>query len=103
VHTEQPTPSPRTKKAKKKLDFNQGKEVQSSIVEKNILNFSYSDSESETPMEEREEATVEVLALELPETSTRKHNKVSKSSKIEKLKEEISEMKLLERVIKSQN
>ena len=53
---EQPTPSPRYKKAKKKLDFDQGKEVQSNIVEKNILNFPYLDSESETPMEEIEEA-----------------------------------------------
>ena len=69
MQTEQPTPSPRTKKEKKKLDFDQGKEVQSNNVEKNILNFPYSDFESETPMEEREETTVEAPALELPETS----------------------------------
>jgi hypothetical protein len=41
-------------------------------------------------MEEREEAIVEVPDLELPETSTRKHRKVRKSSKIENLKEDIS-------------
>jgi hypothetical protein len=104
VQIEQPTPSPRNKKEKRKLDFDQGKEVQRSIVEKNILNSPYSDFEFETPMEEREEDAVEVPALELPETSTSKHNKVNKSLKmIEKIKEEISEMKLLERVIKSQN
>jgi hypothetical protein len=41
--------------------------------------------------------------LEIPETSTNRHSKVSKQSKIEKLQEEISEMKMLERVIKYQN
>jgi len=45
----------------------------------------------------------EAQDVEVPETSTRKHNKVNKSSKIENLKEEISEMKLLERIIKTQN
>jgi hypothetical protein len=101
VQTEQPTPSPRSKKEKKKLEFDQGLEGQSSVVEKNILNFPYSDSESETPMEEREETEVEAPALEVPETSTKK--KISKASKIQKLKEEVTELKLLERVIKSQN
>jgi hypothetical protein len=68
------------------------------------LNFPYLESKFETPMEESEEVVVEVPALELPETSTSKHSKVNKSSKmIENIKEEISEMKLLERVIKSQN
>jgi hypothetical protein len=65
------------------------------------LNLPYSDSESETPMEEREETEVEAPALEVPETSTKK--KISKASKIQKLKEEVTELKLLERVIKSQN
>jgi hypothetical protein len=101
VQTEQPTPSPRSKKEKKKLDFDQGIEVQGSIFEKNILNFPYSDSESETPMKEKEETAVEAPALELPETSTKK--KISKASKIQKLKEEVTELRLLDRVIKSQN
>jgi hypothetical protein len=50
-------------------------------------------------MEEREETKVEALAFEVPETSTKK--KISKASKIQKLKEEVTELKLLERVIKS--
>jgi hypothetical protein len=41
--------------------------------------------------------------LEIPETSTSRHNKVSKPSKIEKIQEEIAEMNLLERVIRSKN
>ena len=41
--------------------------------------------------------------MEILETSTSRHSKVSKPSKIEKLQEEIAEMKFLERVIKSQN
>ena len=60
-----------------------------------------SDPESKTPMEEREETEVEAPALEVPETSTKK--KISKASKIQKLKEEVTELKLLERVIKFQN
>jgi hypothetical protein len=101
VQTEQPTPSSRSKKEKKKLDFDQGIEGQSRVVDKNILNFPYSDSESEPPMEEREETEVEAPAFEVPETSTKK--KISKASKIQKLKEEVTELRLLERVIKSQN
>jgi len=41
--------------------------------------------------------------LEIPETSTNRHNKVSKPSKDEELQEEILEMKMLKRVIKYQN
>jgi hypothetical protein len=52
-------------------------------------------------MEEREETEVEAPTFEVPETSTQK--KISKSSKIQKLKEEVTELKLLESVIKSQN
>jgi hypothetical protein len=100
VQTEEPTHSSRLKEAKKKLDFDQGIEGQSSVADRNILNFPYSDSESETPMDEREETEVEAPDLEIPETST---SKVNKSLKIKKLKEEILELKLLERVIKSQN
>jgi hypothetical protein len=101
IQTKHPTPSPRSKKAKKKLDFDQGIEGQSSVVDKNILNFPYSDFDSEPPMEEREETEVEAPAFEVPETSTKK--KISKKSKIQKMKEEVTELRLLERFIKSRN
>ena len=101
VQKEHPTPSPRSNKSKNKLDFDQGIERQSSVVDKNILNFPYSNSESEPPMEEREEIEDEAPTFEVPEKSTK--NKISKTSNIHKLKEEVIEIRLLERVIKSQN
>jgi len=52
-------------------------------------------------MEENEETKVESPTFEVPQTSTKK--KISKASKIHKLKEEVTELKLLERVTKSQN
>jgi hypothetical protein len=52
-------------------------------------------------MEEREETEVEAPSFEVPETSTKKN--ISKASKIQKMKEEVTELRLLERVIKSQN
>jgi hypothetical protein len=48
--------------------------------------------EDETPMDEKEEVEVEALDLEIPATSARN---INKSSKIEKLKEEILQLKLL--------
>jgi hypothetical protein len=89
------------KKAKNNIEFDKGLEGQSSVVQKNISNFPYSDSKSETPMEEREETEVESPALEVPPTST--NNKINKESKIQKLEEEVTNLKLLERVIKLQN
>jgi hypothetical protein len=77
------------------------------------LNLPYTDSEEylesvegdvpEQAMFEEASFSPEVPDLDIPETFTSRHSKVSKSSKIEKLQEEISEMKLLERVIKSKN
>jgi hypothetical protein len=51
-------------------------------------------------MDERKETEVEALDLELPETSS---SEINKSLKIKKLKEDILDLKFLERVIKSQN
>ena len=100
VQTEDPTHSSSLKEAKKKLDFDQGIEGQSSVADRNILNFPYSNSESETPMDERDETEVESLDNKIPETPG---SKVGKSLNIKKLKEEILELKFLERVINSQN
>jgi hypothetical protein len=52
-------------------------------------------------MKEKEETAVETPTLELPEISTKK--KISKAFKIQKLKEEVIELRLLYKVIKSQN
>jgi hypothetical protein len=113
VITEEPTSSSKSKKAKKKLDFSQVAEGKTSASGKNVLNLPYTDSEEDLEPVEREipeQASLEEAPfspefpdLEIPETSTSRHSKVSKPSKIEKLQEEIAEMKLLERVIKSQN
>jgi hypothetical protein len=112
----------KSEKAKKNLEFGKQAEYPKKIVAKFFLNLPYSDSDSEpltekmvakpstvgrenieeieTPMDEKEEAEVEAPDLEIPATST---SKISKSSKIENLKEEILDLKLLERVIESQN
>jgi hypothetical protein len=113
VITEGPTSSSKSKKAKKMLDFSQDAEGETSASSKNVLNLPYTNSEEDLEPVEREileqffleEApfSPEFPDLEIPETSISRHNKVSKPSKIEKLQEEIEEMKLLERVIKSQN
>ena len=77
------------------------------------MNLPYTDSEEDLELGEREvpgqdsfrEAPFpsEVPNLDIPETTTSRHSKVNKPSKVEKLQEEILEMKMLERVIKSQN
>jgi hypothetical protein len=111
VQIKEPVSSSKSKRAKKKLDFSQATEGQASAPDKNVLNLPYTDSEEDLESVEGEvpeqaafeEApfSPEVPDLEIPEASTSKAKK--SASKIEKLKEEISEMKLLERVIKSQN
>jgi hypothetical protein len=111
VQIEEPVSSSKSKRAKKKLDFSQATEGQASAPDKNVLNLPYTDSEEDLESVEGEvpeqaafeEApfSPEVPDLEIPEASTSKAKK--STSKIENLKEEISEMKLLERVIKSQN
>jgi hypothetical protein len=106
VQTEEPTPSPSTKTTKKNLDFDQVAEIQNTAAKKNILNLPYSDSESEPAMAEIEAPENEAFEheapdLEIPETSTRK--RVSKSSKIKRLKGQVKELEVLERVVKSHN
>jgi hypothetical protein len=93
------------------LDFIQATEGQTSAYGKNLLNLPYSYLEED--LESIEGKVPEQFAfeeaplsprfpdLEIPEASTSKGKK--STSKIEKIKKEISEMKLLERVIKSQN
>jgi hypothetical protein len=113
VIAEGPTSSSKSKKAKKMLVFSQDIEGQTNASGKNVLNLPYTDSDEDLEPGEREVPEQAVFEeapfpsefpdLEIPETSTNRHNKVSKPSKIEKLQEEISEMKMLERVIKSQN
>ena len=110
---EGPTSSSKSKKAKKMLVFSQDTEGKRNASGKNVSNLPYTDLEEDLESIEREvleQATfeeasfsLEVPDLEIPKTFTSRHNKVNKSSKIEKLQEEISEMKLLERVIKSKN
>jgi hypothetical protein len=95
------------------LVFSQDIEGQTNAFGKNVLKLPYTDSNKDLEPREREVPKQVVFKeapfpsefpdLEIPETSTSKHSKVSKPSKIEKLQEEISEMKMLERVIKSQN
>jgi hypothetical protein len=95
------------------LIFSQDIEGKTSASGKNVLNLPYTNSEEDLEPGEREviehdafgEASFpsEVPDLEIPETSTSRHSKVSKPSKVEELQEEILEMKILERVIKSQN
>jgi hypothetical protein len=113
VIMEGPASSSKSKKAKKMLVFSQDTEGKRNASGKNVLNLPYTDSEEDLEPGEREvpeqdafrEAPFpsEVPDLEIPETSTSRHSKVSKPSKVEKLQEEILEMKMLERVIKSQN
>jgi hypothetical protein len=95
------------------LIFSQDTEGKTNASGKNVLNLPYTDSEEDLEPGEREvpeedsfkEAPFpsKVPDLEIPETSSSRHNKDNKPSKIEKLQEEILEMKMLERVIKSQN
>jgi hypothetical protein len=113
VIIEGPTSSSKSKKAKKMLLFNRYTEEKTNVSGKNVLNLPYIDLEEDVELGEREvpkqdafrEAYFpsEVLDLEIPETSTSRHNKFNKPSKVEELQEEILEMKMLERVIKSKN
>jgi hypothetical protein len=113
VIAEELASSSKSKKAKRCLISAKQQKGQTSASDKNVLNLPYTDSEEDLESlegEVPEKATFEeapfspeVPDLEIPETFTSRHSKVSKSSKIEKLQEDISEMKLLERVIKSHN
>jgi hypothetical protein len=132
VIAEEPTSSSKSKRAKKMLDFSQATEGKTSASGKNVLNLPYTDSEEEVEVIEEEmpeqaspkETTPGVQSseheapdfqtpeeapfspeaqdLEVPEASTRKHSK-SASKKIKNLEEEVMELKLLEKVVKSQN
>jgi hypothetical protein len=113
VITEGPASSSKSKKAKKMLFFSQDTEGQTNAFGKIVLNFPYIYSDEDLEPGKREVPEQDVFEeapfplefpdLEIPETSTSRHNKVSKPLKIEKIQEEILEMKMLERVIKSQN
>jgi hypothetical protein len=123
----------KSKRAKKMLDFSQVIEGKTSASGQNVLNLPYTDSEDEVelieediPEKESPKGTTpgvqgfeheapnlqipkeepfssEAQDLEVSKASIRKHNKVRKSSNFENIQEEISELKFLERVIKSQN
>jgi hypothetical protein len=115
------------------LDFSHAAEGKTSSFGKNVLDPPYTNSEEEVEfMEEKmpekaypeeitpgiqsfeheasdfqetlEEApfSLEAQGMEVPETSIIKHNK-STSKKIKNLEEEVMELKLLEKVVKSQN
>jgi hypothetical protein len=120
VAVDQPSPSSKPKKTKKKLDFSKDAEkAEEPPVDKKILNLPYTDSEDEenqvaaeqevslaedpvttgyedlpspTPKEEHE--------LQVAEASSSKP-KQNRSKKIKKLKEKIAQQEVLERVIKA--
>jgi hypothetical protein len=112
VMAEEPTSSSKSKRAKKMLDFSQATEGQASAPDKNVLNLPYTDSEEDLESVEGEipeQAAPEeapfspkVPDLEIPEASTSKAKK-SASRKIKNLEKEVMELRLLERVVKSQN
>jgi hypothetical protein len=88
--------SSKSKKVKRKLEFGREAEGQRKATSTNILNFPYSDSDSEPPAVE-----IEIPEKEIPETTSKKG--VSKQPKIHKLKEEIAELQVLERYLKTKN
>jgi hypothetical protein len=110
METGEPYPVPNRKGAKKKLVFNEAAE-KASPKQTNVLNLPYSDSESEPAIEEfpsdqtmepdmEETPQIEVFtSFDEGEASTKK--KISKSAKIQKMKEKIAEQEVLERVIKA--
>jgi hypothetical protein len=91
----QASPS-KSKKIKRKLEFGKNAEDQRKATTRNILNLPYSDSDSE-PLA----AEMETPEKGIPETSSKK--KVSKKPKVQKLKEELAELKVLERHLKTEN
>jgi hypothetical protein len=88
--------SSKSKKIKRKLEFGKDVEGQRKATTTNILNFPYSDSDSESPA-----AAIETPEKEIPETSSKKG--VSKQPKVHKLKKELAELQVLERYLKTEN
>jgi hypothetical protein len=121
VAVDQSSPSSKSKKAKKKLDFSKDAEkAEEPSVDKNILNLPYTDSEDEEdqvaiekevdPTEDPVTIGYEDLTSPTPkedqgqniaEASSSK-SKQSRSQKIKKLKEKITQQEVLEKVIKTQ-
>jgi hypothetical protein len=121
VAVDQSSPSSKSKKAKKKLDFSKDAEkAEEPPVDKNILNLPYTDSEDE---EDQVAAEQEVSLAEDPVTTgyedlpsptpkedqgqqiaeaSSSKSKQSRSQKIKKLKEKIAQQEVLEKVIKTQ-
>jgi hypothetical protein len=92
-----------SKKEKKKLDFGKQAEDQGKTTATNVLNFPYSDSYSE-PLAVEMEAEPFAIEIETPEEAgIPAKMKVSKKTKLQKLKEEIVEFKVLERHLKKEN
>jgi hypothetical protein len=93
----------KSKKAKKKLEFGKQAEDQGKTAATNILNLPYSDSDSE-PLAVEMEAEPSTVEMENPEEAgTPSKKKVNKQTKVQKLKEEIVEFKVLERHLKKEN
>jgi hypothetical protein len=99
------------KKAKKKLDFETNSE-QSTVKKTNVLNFPYTDSdtepekEDESPAIKSPEYSMEIAQdyeafTPRDEGETSRKKKSKKSQKIKELKEVIAQQEVLERVIKA--
>jgi hypothetical protein len=129
VAIDQPSPSSKPKKAKKKLNFSKDAEkAKEPPVDKRILNLPYTDSEDEEHQVEAEQEAVltedpvttwyvdpfttgyedlpsptpkEEHELQIAEASSSSKRKQRKSKKIKKLKEKIKQQEVLERVIKA--
>jgi hypothetical protein len=101
----------KSKRAKKKLDFETNSE-QPTVKKTNILNFPYTDSETEPEQEDESPAikspehSMEIAQdcetfTPIDEGETSKSKKSKKSQKIKELKEVIAQQEVLERVIKA--
>jgi hypothetical protein len=99
------------KREKKKLDFETNSE-QSTVKKTNVLNFPYTDSdteperEDESPVIKSPEHSMEIAQdyetfTPIDEGETSKSKKSKKSQKIKELKEVIAQQEVLERVIKA--